>query len=275
MKAVRNYQINSQPGTYVPVRHGLAARLAFLLFAAIIMLPLCAAQQTNTQRSTEAGSALADGARHKIIYVRDFELDHANFKQDKGGITGKGYLLPAPPKSFLRRKHQDPAKEAEELVELMSVSLVRDLQNAGFTAWRLSSMDPTPKDGLVVTGVFTELDEGNQMRRALFGFGSGKAKMQLYVMAAHASSTEPLYETSAQKTNGKAPGAAIALNPYAGAAGLVVKFGMTKNAPEKMVKQTASKIATELTKQLNAASSSAGRQEPARTALQMATSESK
>jgi hypothetical protein len=27
---------------------------------------------------------------------------------------------------------------------------------------------------------------------------------------------------------------------------------MTKNAPEKMVKQTASKIATELTKQLNA-----------------------
>jgi hypothetical protein len=61
----------------------------------------------------------------------------------------------------------------------------------------------------------------------------------------------PLYETSAQRSNGKGPGAVIALNPYVGAAGFVAKFGMTKNAPEKMVKKTASKITAELTKQLS------------------------
>ncbi len=91
------------------------------------------------------------------------------------------------------------------------------------------------------------------MRRALVGFGSGKATVELYVMASDASSkAEPLYEVTTHKSNGKRPGAVIALNPYAAAAGFVVKFGMTKNAPEKMVKQTASKITAELIQQLNA-----------------------
>ena len=43
----------------------------------------------------------------------------------------------------------------------------------------------------------------------------------------------------------------MALNPYVGAASCVAKFVMTKNDPEKMVKKIASKIAEELTKQLN------------------------
>ena len=145
----------------------------------------------------------------------------------------------------------------------MSESQVADLQKAGFKAQRLASTDSTPTEGLLVSGVFTELSEGNQMRRALLGFGSGKSKMELYVMVADASAAgHPLYETSTQKSNGKGPGTVIALNPYAGAAAFVVKFGMTKNAPEKMVKQTASKIATELAKQLNAVSLMAAGQEP-------------
>jgi hypothetical protein len=242
MKAVRNYQI--------------------CVLAPILMLSLCAGQEANSQAPRAKESALSHADRDKVIYVSDFDLDAANFKQDKGGITGKGYLLPAPPRSPLRRKRQDPAAAASNLIGLMSESLVADLQKAGFKAQRLASTNSKPTDGLVVSGVFTELSEGNQMRRALLGFGSGKSKMELYVMVTNASSAgNPLYETSTQKSNGKGPGTVIALNPYAGAAGFVVKFGMTKNAPEKMVKQTASKIAAELTKQLNATSLVAVEQE--------------
>jgi hypothetical protein len=242
MKAVRKYQM--------------------CLLAPVLMLGLCVGQEANSQAPRANESALSHANRDKVIYVSDFDLDTANFKQDKGGITGKGYLLPAPPKSPLRRKRQDPAAAASNLIRLMSESLVADLQKAGFKAQRLASTEPEPTDGLVVTGVFTELSEGNQMRRALLGFGSGKSKMELYVMMANASSAaNPLYETSTQKSNGKGPGTVIALNPYAGAAAFVVKFGMTKNAPEKMVKQTASKIATELANQLNAVSLTAAEQE--------------
>jgi hypothetical protein len=253
MKAVCNSQMWD-----VPEGRRATGKFALALFALILIAPLCIAQNTNSPAPVSNESALSQADRHRIIYVSDFELDPANFKQDKGGITGKGYLLPPPPKSFLRRKRQDPETEARKLVNLMSDSLVADLQKAGLTAQRLSPADPKPADGLLVRGVFTEMNEGNQMRRALVGFGSGKAKIQLYVSAADASSdAKPLYEVLTHKSKGKAPGAAIALSPYAGAAGFVVKFGMTKNAPEKMIKQTASKLAAELTKQLNAESLSA------------------
>lgn len=190
----------------------------------------------------------------KTIYVSDFDLDARNFKQDKGGVTGKGYLVPAPPKNVpsLRRKRKDSATESSQLVQLMSESLVADLLKAGFAARRLLPNDARPADGLLVSGEITALDEGNQMRRALFGFGSGKAKMELRVTMADISSTElHLYDTLDQKRSGRAPGAAIAMNPYLGAASFVAKFAMTKNAPERMVKKTASQIATELTRQLN------------------------
>jgi hypothetical protein len=265
MKAVRNYQICAQGKMDAPMRHYASTQSVIALLALILALPLCVAQDINSQASGANKSALSPADRDKVIYVSDFDLDAANFKQDKGGITGKGYLLPAPPKSPLRRKHQDSAAAASNLIRLMSESLVADLQKAGFKAQRLASTEPKPTDGLVVSGVFTELSGGNQMRRALLGFGSGKAKMELYVMVADASATgHPLFETSAKKSKGKGPGTVIALNPYAGAAAFVVKFGMTKNAPEKMVKQTASKIATELAKQLNAVSLMAAGQEPSK-----------
>lgn len=263
MKSVRNYQICVQARTGVPGRHRSATSSAIALLAPILMLGLCVGQETNSQAPENSESALSRADRNRVIYVSDFDLDAGNFKPDKGGITGQGYLLPAPPKSPLRRKCQDPVAAASNLIRLMSESLVADLQKAGFKAQRLASTESKPTEGLLVSGVFTEFSEGNQMRRALLGFGSGKSKMELYVMVADASSGgHPLYETSTQKSNGKGPGTVIALNPYAGAAGFVVKFGMTKNAPEKMVKQTASKIATELAKQLNAVPLMATEQEP-------------
>ncbi|HMC73203.1 MAG TPA: DUF4410 domain-containing protein, partial [Terriglobales bacterium] len=168
MKAVRNYQMS--------------------VLAPILILGLCVGQETNSQAPRANESALSHADRDKVIYVSDFDLDAANFKQDKGGITGKGYLLPAPPKSPLRRKRQDPSTAASNLIRLMSESLVADLQKAGFKAQRLASTDSAPTEGLLVSGVFTELSEGNQMRRALLGFGSGKSKMELYIMVADASS---------------------------------------------------------------------------------------
>lgn len=231
------------------------------ILASLLLVSFCMAQENGSQGRITKRFALSRADRNKVIYVSDFELDPNNFRQDKGGITGKGYIVPAPPKSFLRRKHQDPATASNNLLRLMSESLVADLQRAGFTAHRLSSAEPKPSNGLLVTGMFTELSEGNQMRRALLGFGSGKAKMELYVAVADISGTrESRYDASMEKSSSKAPGAAMALNPYMGAGGFVAKFGMTKNAPEKMVKKTASNIAALLSKQLNADSTSAAEQ---------------
>ena len=79
--------------------------------------------------------------------------------------------------------------------------------------------------------------------RAMFGFGSGEAKMQLYVTLTDlAAPQKPLYEAADKGDSGKKIGAAITMNPYVAAA----KFVMEKNAPEKTVKKTAAEIAKEV-----------------------------
>jgi hypothetical protein len=257
MKSNNTNQPLNQNHRTISIRHIpiIVTGLLFLTTSCISQTTSCRSGQPVVLNRTKA---------NEIIYVSDFQLQSSGFKQDKGGITGKGYLVPAPPKSFLRRKHQDPDTAAHNFIDLMSESLVRDFRKAGFQAKRLPSTENKPKEGLLLSGVFTELNEGSQMRRALLGFGAGKAKVKMSVIVADLScADEGLYEADVANSNGKRPGAAIATNPYTGAAGFVVKFGMTKNAPEKMVKQAASKVATELTKQLKSESTVAQVQQAA------------
>jgi hypothetical protein len=187
------------------------------------------------------------------IYVRDFELDAQNVQVDKGVA---GQVRPGIFERPSKREQQDPEAQAKKLVDTMSKSLVDDLHKAGYKAQRLRPGDPTPSLGALVSGVFTEVDEGNRMRRALIGFGTGSAKMDLYVTMSDLSSPQkPLYNATQEDTSGKKPGAAITLNPYVAAA----KFAMEKNAPEKTVKKTASQISDEVVKHLKEYQVASGR----------------
>ena len=108
-------------------------------------------------------------------------------------------------------------------------------------------MIPAPSTGVLVSGVFTEVDEGSRVHRALIGFGSGSAKMALYVpLSDLASPQKPLYNAAQENTSGKIPRAAITMNPYAAAA----KFVMKKNARDNTVKKTASQISGEVVNHL-------------------------
>jgi len=125
----------------------------------------------------------------------------------------------------------------------MSTSIVSDLQKAGYKAQRLAAGDAKPPKGVWVHGIFTEADEGNRLRRAVIGFGSGQAKMELYVtMSDLANPQKPLYESSVDGASKDKVGAAITMNPYAAAA----KFVMEKNASEKTVKSAASDISKQI-----------------------------
>jgi len=174
-----------------------------------------------------------------MIYVSDFDLDAENFQADQG--------RPEVRPGIIRHRSDDPATQAKKLVDLMSTSIVNDLKKAGYQAQRIGTTDAPPSSGVLVHGVFTELDEGNRRRRAVIGFGAGEAKMDLYVTMSDLSRPEqPLYNVAENANSGKKPGAAITLNPYVAAA----KFVMEKNAPEKTVKKTASDISGEIVKHL-------------------------
>lgn len=183
-----------------------------------------------------------------VIYVADFDLDAADIKAEKG-------LLPPPPKlpgplsSALpppTGAPKDPQKLARELVDEMSESLVKDLTKAGRTARRLRTGEPFPTSGWLVRGVFTEVNQGNQLERAVIGFGKGKTDLQVVVDIADLAHGTPkdFYELNTTANSGKLPGAGpmIVLCP-AGAAARFVIAGKDLN---RNVKQTVAKVAAEV-----------------------------
>lgn len=186
----------------------------------------------------EAAPAPAPADRPGVIYVTDFDLAADAVKEKSGILGGEG-----PVRDRLRERREDrsPAETAQGLVNLLATSLVAEFGERGMKAERLRGDAVFPKEGWIVRGQFTEVDEGSRVRRAMIGFGSGKAEMQLHVNVADLAKSpdSPFLVFGTAAESGKMPGAIVMLNPYVAAA----KFVMSKNASAKDVKKTASKLA--------------------------------
>ena len=180
----------------------------------------------------------APKTRPAIVYVTDFDLE---FPQ--GSQSQDSSMLRQGPLARLRERLQggDPVTKAHAAVGLMATSIADDLVDDGVPAKRLYPGDPKPTSGWLVRGVVTELDEGNQIRRAMVGFGAGESELQLWVGVTDLARNPdaPFYTLGASDGSGKMPGAMVKFNPYVAAA----KFVMSRHATERDVKQTASSIA--------------------------------
>jgi hypothetical protein len=217
--------------------------VGFLFFCgfAAIRAHSAAATVSTLRASQEPAVTTHNFSRDTKVWVSDFELDAGDVKTDKGRIVGQ--VRPGILERPSKRCERDPECQAKKIVDLMANSIVSDLQKAGYKAERLLPGVEKPATGAWLHGVFTEVDEGNRMHRAMFGFGSGEAKMGLYLTLTDlAAPQKPLYESADKGDSGKKIGAAITMNPYVAAA----KFVMEKNAPEKTVKKTAGEIAKEV-----------------------------
>lgn len=235
-------------GVRVGVRVFGATRLALLLALATLSLGIttgnCGSAKIPNQREISATPT----NKPTVIYVTDFDLDAVNIKAEKGLLPPPpkmpgplGNALPPPPGA-----PKDPQKLARELVDEMSESLVKELTKAGLNARRLTNTNNLPASGWLVRGVFTQVNQGNQLERAVIGFGKGKTDLQVVVDIADLAHGTPkdFYELSTTAHSGKLPGAGpmIVLCP-AGAAARFVIAGKDLN---RNVKQTAAKVATEV-----------------------------
>jgi hypothetical protein len=183
--------------------------------------------------------------RPHVIYVADFALDAENYAGDqdiRGALPGRlGQRLPR----LLPR--ENPSERARQIVETMAESVVEYLNAKGLAAQRLRDSAKLPPEGWLVQGVFTEVDEGNRLKRAGIGFGSGATSMDLQVGISDLASSDPraafaVFGTA--KDPSRIPGAAVTRNPYVAAA----KFVLQKNATERDIKQTAEQIAEQIFK---------------------------
>jgi hypothetical protein len=198
----------------------------------VMVIGTAMAQDNSNKSGAGQPSTISSAVQSKVIYVTDFALDASKSEnasgQSQSGTTSK------------------QAARTKKLVGLMSKSLVAELNKAGFAAHRASPGE-MPTSGLLLSGTFTQLEQGSGMRRAFIGFGSGATHVD--VSAKLVDISQPgisMYEFSTNQSSGKKPGAVIAPSPVVAG----VKLIITKNAPEKTVRKGAHQIALELAKQL-------------------------
>ena len=187
--------------------------LRFLVLASVVLLLSILVMPGPAVRSAQKPSP----DKSKTIYVVDFELDAQNVTPDEGPGGRSGALHGnGPIRRATGHGTSDPEQQAQHIVNLMSDSLVSNFQKAGYIAQRTAKGSESIGPGYVVKGVFTEVDEGNRVRRAVIGFGAGEVKMQLYVNVADtATPKQNMYSISQEDTSNKRPGAVITMNPIA------------------------------------------------------------
>src|SRR5262245_14567050 len=187
----------------------------------------------------------APKTRPNMVYVTEFDLEFP-----EGAPSQDASLLRQGPLARLRGRLEggDPVTKAHAAVGLMAASITDDLNSDGVPAQRLYAGDPKPRSGWLVRGVVTELDEGNQLRRAMVGFGAGESELQLWVGVTDLARNPdtPFYTLDAKDASGKMPGAVVKFNPYVAAA----KFVMSRRASEQDVMETASGIAKSIAEQV-------------------------
>jgi len=132
--------------------------------------------------------------------------------------------------------------KAQSLVDTMSTAIVGDLAKKGIAAERLPANSPLPKQGWLVRGIFQKVDEGDRVKRAVIGFGSGQTDLVVTTATDDLSAgaaPAPLYTAQTDATSNKLPGAAVTLNPYVAAA----KFVLAGRDLDRGTDQTAERIA--------------------------------
>ncbi len=208
--------------------------------------PAAAAPQQQTT------NASADKA--KVVYVSDFELDVPKNGAEKNSGAEKSAPSGAPAtgaQADAKTTEDSPAEQASKFIDLMSSSLVKELESAGYTAHRLRPGEARPETGIDIKGVFTEPDEENHLRRAMMGNGTNVGKMELFVGVGNlARPDQPLYavvDLKGSENSENKPGALINVSAYAP----VAEFDVQKNATEKTIKDTAAAIVADLTTLLN------------------------
>ncbi len=188
---------------------------------------------------SDVQQAAGPGVRPVAIYVADFDL------QD-GAVTS-GSLLAQLPLHRMREQSQ-----VRTLATALGDEVVEDLAKKGVSARRLANNEAIPAQGWLLRGTIQRIDEGDRLRRAVVGFGSGgatdlKVSIEIENLSA-ARAPAQLDQVQTDARSGKGPGAILTVNPYAAA----VKFVLSGRNLGQNARKTAGQIADRVASHVNA-----------------------
>lgn len=197
-----------------------------------------------------AGKGLGQGdpadAKKVPIYLSDFEL--SSVPSGKPNPRAAAATPPAENGQTANLIYADtdsaPA-QARRLVDAFANMLLESFQKRGYTASRLADSPPT--EGVLLRGVFAEIDSKNRIRRAILGAGAPGPTFTLYVAVFNLThQDQPLYQAAPVQSPDAYYGPVISLNAYLP----MMKFELPKNPSEEDVRKICRQIVSQLTELL-------------------------
>lgn len=182
-------------------------RLALLVLASSL-LGACASVKV-----TDIDAATGKPKAPRKVYVAPFALAGANIKEHP--------------------MRKNPGKLGEEAQKLVADSLVAEVSKNIAPAKLVSSPAAAGRDGWVITGQFTRLNEGSRFLRMAIGLGAGGTKMETKVAVfAHGAKSKPILQFKTSGGSGSTPGAATNPIPFSSAptAAIQARLGVSDDA---------------------------------------------
>jgi len=185
-------------------------RPAYLL----VLLAMAGCAGASVAPQTQNGPASA--ARPSTVYVYDFAVTTAEVTLNQGFFQ----------KTYASMSDENGVEAqialAHQTAQALSFQLVAELNAMGLYAIRLPRGTPASGSNiLVVDGQFTDIDQGNKLRRIVIGLGMGQSKLdanvQVYQVVNGASTQIMDFTTHAD--SGSMPGALIMGAPGAAVGG--------------------------------------------------------
>ncbi|MDO9105490.1 MAG: DUF4410 domain-containing protein [Methylovulum sp.] len=191
-------------------------------------------------------------ARPKSVLIGDFAVNAADIKTNSS-------LLARMKRSMGSESQAGEAVEVgRETADALAAELVQRITALGFNVQRIQGTQQLMPESILIAGRFVNIDEGNNMRRALIGLGAGQSSVdtEVQVLAAAVTGYNELVAFSVHADSGNMPGAVV-MGPAGAAAGtgtaatLAINAGMGgvkahRSASAQQAKQIADQIVGKL-----------------------------
>jgi len=209
-----------------------------------ILLFVIFLDMTGEALGNATGEEKADSKEQLIVYVSDFRLDFEVVDNTEKGALPVGKKIRGIVNQIGKSKDEDSKEKANKIVNALADTIVKQLSERNIKSKRIFASPPPFSDCMLLEGEFVEYDEGGRIKRAIIGFGSGSPDMHVNVLLSEITdgNTKILFNTATDGKNNLMPGAVVTKNPYVAGA----KFVITKNAPERDIKNIGVTIADKL-----------------------------
>jgi Domain of unknown function (DUF4410) len=190
--------------------------------------------------------------------VLDFHVDPALVSTDKGPLGNIGAVTEEARESAglrsgpLQRatkilqktgKKSSPEELAAKVTNYYAEALVGELLKLKISAKRCTTTSAS-SPSLLIQGDFLTVSEGNAVREATVGFGTGAPDIEIAGSLIDGATVPPtlLYQFGGKNHDRKLPGGAVTLNPIA----IGVKYYFARGATDKDVKKLAAQMAQDI-----------------------------